>query len=94
MQPDYKAEGQRREAMLAVMLAVLGGVFALVLLTGGFLLYLLLAAAGVAVLGGLHYLLWGRLMSEETAGEREEAELRDRAELQEWDLPEPRRPRH
>jgi hypothetical protein len=79
------------------MLAVLGGtavVGFLILITGGFLFYLLLAAGGVAALGGLHYVLWGRLMSEETAGEREEAEVQSRLELNEWDLPAPRRHRH
>ena len=48
----------------------------------------------IAALGFINYLLWGRSMMQATAGEREEAELKAREELEPWNLPEPRRPRH
>jgi fatty acid desaturase len=80
-----------RETTLAAMLTVLaaaGFLFFLMMLTGGWVIYLILVVLGIIGFGGLHYLLWGRLMMEETAGEREEAEFRAKLELNEWDLPE------
>ena len=42
------------------------------------------AAGGlIALVAWAHYVLWGRLLSERTAGEREEAELLDRARARE-----------
>ena len=52
------------------------------ILTGGLFLWLLIGAGGIAILGTFHYLLWGRAFSQETAGEREEEELR--AENEDW----------
>jgi hypothetical protein len=46
------------------------------ILTGGLFLWLLLSAVVIGVLGFFHYLLWGRSFSQETAGEREEEQLR------------------
>jgi len=67
--------------MLAVFLTLFFGLV-LVLLTGGFVLYIGLCVLGVTALGAVHYVLWGRAFEEATAGEREEAELLDRAEQQ------------
>jgi hypothetical protein len=97
MDPEEVAYQQRRERFLAVMLAffvVAGGIGFLMLITGGLFIYILITAAGIAGLVTLNYFFWGRLMSEETAEERAEAQLQADAELKEWDLPEPRRPRH
>jgi hypothetical protein len=94
---DAELDRRRREALVTVLLTLAAGIgatFCLVLMTGGLLLYVVLGALGVAALGMLNYLLWGFLFSRATAGEREEAELRARMELNDWDLPEPRRPRH
>jgi hypothetical protein len=82
--------------MLAVVLALLalgGFLFFLTLISGGWFIYFLMVVLALIAFGCLHYLLWGRMMMEETAGEREEAELQAHAELNEWDLPEPDRPR-
>ena len=39
--------------------------------------------------GMFHYLLWGKMLSEQVAGEREEEQLRQRAEVEEWPVPDP-----
>jgi hypothetical protein len=38
-----------------------------------------LLGGGMFLLGMFHYVLWGRAFSQETAGEREEEQLRQRA---------------
>ncbi len=68
-----------RDTYLTIVLCVFVGIPVFVflnILTGGLFLWLLFAAAGIGVLGAFHYLLWGRAFSQETAGEREEEELR------------------
>ena len=54
----------------------------LVMITGGLFFYVGLIVVGLAAMGGLHYLLWGKLLQERTAGEREEAELLARAKAE------------
>jgi hypothetical protein len=59
----HQASG--REAFLAIILAVFvgfGAVVFLVFVSGGFFAYVILIGAGMAVLGGLHYLVWGWAM--------------------------------
>jgi hypothetical protein len=71
-----------RAAFLPVMLACLLGFFfvvLLLLLTGGLLFWLVLVVGGMTGLCIFHYLLWGKAMSEQVAGEREEYELLERA---------------
>jgi hypothetical protein len=99
MEPEdqYEQYRQRREGLLTIMLTGVGvGGFLLfmILVTGGFFFYVLLGVAGIAALGFVNYLLWGRSMMQATAGEREEEEAKARDELEPWNLPEPRRPRH
>jgi hypothetical protein len=88
---------RRRETLLSVMLAafVLFGLFLVfTILTGGFLLYILAVVAVAGLVGALHYLLWGRALTEKTAWKREEMEAEERAADEgEW-LDETRRPRH
>jgi hypothetical protein len=95
--PDDFGYRRKRQTFLAVFLGsvfLIGLLFVFTILTGGFLIYILAVVAVVAVVGGLHYLLWGRAMMEGTAGEREELEERERGEDEgEW-LDETRRPRH
>jgi hypothetical protein len=64
--------------MLGAMLAFLFAVF-LVLITGGFFLYVVAAGGAILLLGTLHWVVWGKLLTEQTAGEREEMDLLERA---------------
>src|SRR5689334_23060596 len=97
MDYDPESDRRRRETFLAVLLGLVGAaavLFFLVLVTGGLLIWIVAGVAGVAALGVVNYVLWGRSFSRATEGEREEAEFRARMELNDWDLPDPRRPRH
>jgi hypothetical protein len=97
MDYDLESDRRRRETFLTVLLSLVGAagvLFCLVLITGGFFLWVIVGVAALAALGLVNYLLWGWLFSRATAGEREEAEFQARMELNDWDLPEPRRPRH
>ena len=58
-----------------------------IFMTGGFLLYVIAVVGVGALVAGLHYLMWGRAYTEETAGLREEMEAQE-------ELDETRRPRH
>jgi hypothetical protein len=74
---------ESRQNFLALFLATIGGgffLFVLILLTGGLFLYVLLVVGLMALLGLFHYVAWGKMMSEEVAGEREEELLRQRAQ--------------
>jgi hypothetical protein len=85
---DPRDPGSDRATFLPVMFGaavVLFSVTFLVMITGGLFFYVALVAGGLAAMGGLHYLLWGKLLSERTAGEREEAELLERAKAEEAD---------
>ncbi len=97
MDEDEILYRKRREKMLVVSFGFIG-LFGLLVtftvLTGGFLLYILLVGGVMAAFGAFHYLLWGRMLSENTAGEREELEARERAEAESWEQDDPRRPRH
>jgi hypothetical protein len=72
-----------RDLYVAIVLCIVVGLPIFVffnIITGGLFVLLLILIGGVAVLGGIHYLLWGRSFTAETAGEREEEQLR--AELE------------
>jgi hypothetical protein len=74
---------RRRETFLGLLLAFFFGggfVLFLILVTGGFFLYVLLAVAAIGAVGSVHYLLWGRALTVDVAGEREEEEARERWE--------------
>jgi len=95
MSDDLDSPQQRRENFLTLFLTALGTcavLVLLVLLTGGFFLYVVVGVALIGLIAGLHYLLWGQSFSRNTAGEREEEQLRARAEEEDWPLPETRRP--
>jgi fatty acid desaturase len=95
---DDELYRRRRETLLVVSfagIAVFGLLFVFTILTGGFLLYLILVVAVVAMIGGFHYLLWGRALTEQTAGDREEMEAEEEgAAREEGFFDETRRPRH
>jgi fatty acid desaturase len=89
---DANPRPPRRQTFLTVFLALLLGVFALlvlILVSGGFFLYVIYLALAVAGLALIHYVLWGRAMSRSVAGEREEEQLRQRAAADDWPLPDP-----
>jgi hypothetical protein len=92
MEPSENSEQQRRGACLSVMLTAGFAAFLLVVLvlaTGGWAVYVVGVAAAIAGFGAIHYFLWGRLMLQQTAGEREEEEVRQQAEAREKDGPRP-----
>jgi hypothetical protein len=72
----------RRSHFLPILLASMGLFFfllVLVLLTGGFFFYIVLCVTVAFAVGSLHWLLWGKLLTDLTAGEREEEQLLQRA---------------
>jgi hypothetical protein len=74
MDEDPKGPQHSRENMLALALvAVVGGMilFFLYLVSFGIVGTVLMGAGLIAVIGVVHYLLWGRAFSEEVAAERE-----------------------
>jgi threonine/homoserine/homoserine lactone efflux protein len=86
MEPGDDTERQRRGSCLAIVLT--GGLVGLLLLllilaTGGWAVHIVWITAAILGFGGVHYLLWGRTMLQQTAGEREEEEVRRRAEERE-----------
>jgi hypothetical protein len=60
-------------ALLAAGISVL-----LIIATGAFFLYVLLSVLGIIGFGYLHYLLWGRSLSEEVEREKAAEEAKDR----------------
>jgi predicted tellurium resistance membrane protein TerC len=84
MEPTEQTRHQQNRAtFLGLVLTFLFGGFLflfLVVVTGGFFLYVLGAVVGITMVGYLHYLLWGHSLMRETAGEREEEEARERWE--------------
>ncbi|MCI0457667.1 MAG: hypothetical protein L0Z62_11915 [Gemmataceae bacterium] len=79
MQPQGEPPHRGRETVLSLMLTFLFGAGFLAVLnfiTFGVIFHVLVAVGGIALVGLLHYLLWGQAMSQDVAGEREEEELR------------------
>src|SRR4051812_6776121 len=84
----------RRQGFLTILLvsgATVFFLFVLILITGGFFLYVVSAVLGMVLLGLFHYLVWGMALEREVAGESEEEQLRQRAaELaaaEDWNYP-------
>jgi len=80
----YREPGSSgRDTYLTIILCAFVGIplFAFfTFLTGGLFLWVLIGAVGIGILSVFHYFLWGRSFSQQTAGEREDEELR--AELE------------
>lgn len=75
--------GPPRQSMLPVMLSLvtLGGfLLFLILVSGGFFLYVLAGVFGIFAFGVVHYLTWGLAMHQQTEGDREEERLREEVE--------------
>jgi Flp pilus assembly protein TadB len=97
MDHNYSPQQQQRHALLTAFLTVLALTFfglVLVVISNGLVGAVILVGGGMFLLGMFHYALWGRAFSEETAGEREEEQLRRRAaeiEMeQDWHRPDTR----
>lgn len=80
MSDRYDPE-ERRTTMLSYLLGGMVFFFSLaflILITGGFFVQVALIVGVIALFGWFHYVVWGKLLTAHTAGEREEAELLDR----------------
>jgi hypothetical protein len=76
-----------RSSLLTVMLTIIGGsLFLLVLFItcGGFIIYIGAVVGGIAVIGLIHYLLWGHSLTEAVAEEREQEEIADPLADDDW----------
>lgn len=77
-----------RSRFLSILLTAICGMFILsftILITGRFVLFLMVMAAIVTSMAGLHYLIWGRYLTDRTAGEREEEAFLERLREEELD---------
>jgi threonine/homoserine/homoserine lactone efflux protein len=82
MEPYSTRESTARQSIVTTVLTGMVGmivVMLFVLIGGSLAFYLVGVVAAIFAFGGVHYLLWGRLLTAQTAGEREEEELRQRA---------------
>jgi uncharacterized membrane protein len=82
MDPHSPGPASARQTIVTVALSSMAVMFFLMLvllITGGFFIILVGVVAAIAAFGAIHYFLWGRLLTQETAGEREEEQLRERA---------------
>jgi hypothetical protein len=83
MGPYDDPERQRRGSCLTIMLTagLVGFLLLLIVVaTGGWAVHVVWIGAGIFLFGLIHYLLWGRLLLRQTAGEREEEEVRRQVE--------------
>jgi hypothetical protein len=73
---------QSRATFLPVVLGTLVVIFicvALILLTGGLVFYVGCTVGLLVLLGLIHYVVWGKSMSDEVAAERQEMQMLERA---------------
>jgi hypothetical protein len=73
---------------ILLSMLVLFGLPVMIIATGGWFLHLMMLVCAVVGFGLLHYLLWGRLLTQQTAGQREEEAFRDKTDLDDWWRPE------
>jgi hypothetical protein len=80
---DRDSHGSRRssarQTIVTTSLTLLAAAFfllVLVVITGSYFVYLLGIIAAIVAFGAFHYLLWGRDLLQQTAGESEEEQLR------------------
>ena len=79
--------GPQPQNFLPVLLGTValgGGLLFLILISGGFFLYVLLAVFLIGAVGLFHYATWGQAFHEETEGEREEERLREETRADPW----------
>lgn len=73
MNSDQEARATFLSGLLS-LIALSGALFFMFVICGGVAVYAMAVVLGLTVLGYAHYLLWGRGLSEEVAGEREDDE--------------------
>ena len=94
MDSDDSQSRRSRDTYMVFVLFVLVGFPLFVffnVITSGLFILMLVVAGGLGVLGGVHYLLWGRSLSHEVKGEREEQAADE--EVEEWSYDSPVEPR-
>lgn len=77
MESEPDPSRQQRETFLTILLCTLvvgGGLVFMIGLMGMFVIHAITVMAVVVAFGMFHYLLWGRSLSREVEGEREEEE--------------------
>jgi hypothetical protein len=87
MDLDDPPQADPRSSLLTVLLTILGGsLFLLVLFItcGGLIIYIGAVVGGIAVIGLIHYLLWGHSMTEAVADEREQEQISDPLAEDDW----------
>jgi hypothetical protein len=78
----YDPPPPHRESLLTLLLTGMAGAFflgMLILISGGYFIYLVMVLGAMAAFASMHYLVWGKLLNDQVAGEREAEELRRRA---------------
>jgi len=80
----------RENVVILTLVFVLGGIFLFVLdlISFGIFTYAIGVAGAVVVLGFVHYVMWGRAMSEQFAAEREAILLKEEKEAEDREHPE------
>lgn len=86
MSHDNPSESPRQSRMPLVLslFGLAGALLFLILISGGIFLHVAVGVLLIALVGLLHYALWGATMHERTEGEREEERLRQDAETDPW----------
>ena len=78
--PQDAAHKKGRETILMLsLIVILGGAIVLFLhfITLGVFSYVIAAILAIALVGFLHYVIWGYALSKQVAGEREERRIKD-----------------
>src|SRR5437660_286352 len=87
MEPADNSAPQQRDACLPWMLGIFFiGFFVLMLIvaTGGYFIFILGVLGAIVLVAAMHYALWGRVMDDRVAVEREEEEAREDGAEDRW----------
>lgn len=82
MHPEHPKQSL---APIFLSLITMSGVLLfLILVSGGFFVYVVAAVLGMFLIGGTHYLFWGASLDAQTEGDREEDRVRREMDQQTW----------
>ena len=87
MEIDDPPPTDHRSSVLTVMLSIMVGslfLFVLFITCSGFIIQIGAVVGGIAVIGLIHYLLWGHSMSEAVAEERDQEQASDPMADDDW----------